>query len=115
MVVALGFPNTEDGELYNIAKERCEQALIEYAKRSEWRLLLTGCYGAHFNTTDQPHAAYLRHYLVERGVPCQAFVEFAESPNTLQGASFSKPVVLKQGIFWDPMNAPPITALIRLR
>jgi hypothetical protein len=98
MIVVLGSPNSEHGELYSIAKGRCERALIEYAKRSGWKLLLTGGYGAHFNTTDQPHAAYLRHYLVERGVPSQAFVEFAESTNTLQDASFSKSIVLKYSV-----------------
>jgi len=95
MIVVLGSPNSEDGELYSIAKERCELALVEYAKRSDWKILLTGGYGAHFNTTDQPHAAYLRHYLVKRGFPSQAIVEFAESTNTLQDASLSKPIVLK--------------------
>jgi uncharacterized SAM-binding protein YcdF (DUF218 family) len=95
MIVVIGSPNSDDVELYSIAKERCELALAEYAKRSDWKILLTGGYGAHFNTTDQPHAAYLRHYLVKRGIPSQAIVEFAESTNTLQDASLSKPIVLK--------------------
>ena len=94
LIIVLGSPNSEDGELYSVAKERCELALAEYAKRSGWKILLTGGYGAHFNTTEQPHAAYLRHYLVDRGVPGQAIVEFAESTNTLEDASLSKPIVL---------------------
>ena len=98
MIVVLGSPNSEDGELYSIAKERCELALAEYTKRPGWKILLTGGYGAHFNTTDQPHAAYLRHYLVKRGIPSQAIVEFAESTNTLQDASISKPIVLKYNV-----------------
>ena len=95
MIVVLGSPNAGDGELYSIAKERCERALVEYARRPDWKLLLTGGFGAHFNTTDKPHAAYLKRYLVRRGVPGQAIVEFAESSNTLQDASLSKPIVLK--------------------
>ena len=59
---------------------------------------MTGGYGAHFNTTDQPHAAYVKEYLVKRGVPSQAIVEFAESNNTLEDASLSKPIVLKYGV-----------------
>jgi uncharacterized SAM-binding protein YcdF (DUF218 family) len=98
MIVILGSPNSEAGQLYSVAKERCELALAECAKRSDWKLLLTGGYGAHFNTTDQPHAAYLKHYLVKRGIPSQEIVEFAESTNTLQDASFSKPIVLKYGV-----------------
>ena len=95
MIIVLGSPNSPDGELYSVAKERCELALVEYAKHPNWKILLTGGYGAHFNTTDQPHAAYLKQYLVKRGVPSEAFVEFAESSNTLQDASLAKPIVLK--------------------
>ena len=95
MIIVLGSPNAVDGKLYSIAKERCERALVEYARHPDWKLLLTGGYGSHFNTTDQPHAAYLKQYLVKHGVPGQAIVEFAESSNTLQDASLSKPIVLK--------------------
>lgn len=98
MIIVLGSPNSQNGELYSIAKERCEQALAEYAKRPDWIFLLTGGYGTHFNTTDQPHAAYLSHYLITQGVSSQAIVEFAESSNTLQDASLSKPIVLKYGV-----------------
>jgi uncharacterized SAM-binding protein YcdF (DUF218 family) len=95
MIVVLGSPNCENGELQSIGKERCELVLAELAKRSGWKILLTGGYGAHFNTTDQPHAAYLKHYLVKRGVPSEVIVEFAESTNTLQDASLAKSIVLK--------------------
>ncbi|HET9914514.1 MAG TPA: YdcF family protein, partial [Anaerolineales bacterium] len=93
----LGSPNSADGKLYSVARGRCELALGEYAKHPGWRILLTGGYGAHFNTTGRPHAAYLRDYLVERGVPAEAIVEFAESATTLEDASLSKPIVLKYG------------------
>ena len=93
MIVVLGSPNSENGELFSTAKERCELALAEYTKHSDWKILLTGGYGAHFNKTDHPHAEYLRRYLVKRGVPNQAIVEFAESTNTLQDASLSKSII----------------------
>jgi uncharacterized SAM-binding protein YcdF (DUF218 family) len=95
MIVVLGSPNSDDGVLYSIAKERCELALVEFARRPHWKLLLTGGYGEHFNRTDKLHASYVKAYLVERGIPSQAIVEFAESTNTLQDASLSKPIVLK--------------------
>lgn len=97
IIVVLGSPNAGDGKLYSVAKERCELALVAYTERPEWKFLLTGGYGAHFNTTDQAHAAYVRGYLVERGVPSQAIVEFAESANTLEDAALAKPIVLKYG------------------
>jgi uncharacterized SAM-binding protein YcdF (DUF218 family) len=98
LIVVLGSPNSEKGGLYSVARERCRLALDEYAARPGWKLLLTGGYGAHFNTTGRPHAAYLKDYLTARGVDKGDVVEFAESRNTLQDASLSKPVVLKYGV-----------------
>lgn len=98
LIVVLGSPNSEEGKLYSVARERCRLALAEYAKRPGWKILLTGGYGAHFNTTDRPHAAYLRDHLMEQGIPDQAIVEFAESLNTLQDASLAKPIVLRYGV-----------------
>jgi uncharacterized SAM-binding protein YcdF (DUF218 family) len=98
IIVILGSPNSDAGELSNIAKERCELALAEYAKRPDWKFLLTGGYGAHFNTTNQPHAAYVQRYLISRGVPAQEILELVESTNTLQDASLSKPIVMKYGV-----------------
>jgi len=95
LIIVLGSPNSETGELYTVAKERCAVVLAEYVQRPNWRFLLTGGYGAHFNTTDQPHAAYSKQYLLQQGVPSQALVEFAESTNTIQDAVLSKPIVLK--------------------
>jgi uncharacterized SAM-binding protein YcdF (DUF218 family) len=95
IIVVLGSPNSEEGELTSVGKERCALALAEYGRRPEWKILLTGGYGAHFNTTDQPHAAYVKAYLVKRGIPSQAIVEFAQSTNTLEDASLAKPIVLK--------------------
>jgi uncharacterized SAM-binding protein YcdF (DUF218 family) len=97
LIVVLGSPNTDQGQLYSIAKERCALALTEYALHPGYKVLLTGGYGSHFNTTDQPHAAYLKRYLTSRGIPEDQFVEYAESSNTLEDASLSKPIALKYG------------------
>jgi uncharacterized SAM-binding protein YcdF (DUF218 family) len=97
LIVVLGSPNTDQGELYSIAKERCVLALTEFARHPGYKILLTGGYGAHFNTTNQPHAAYLKRYLTSRGIPEDCFVEHAESSNTLEDASLSKPIALKYG------------------
>ncbi len=98
MIVVLGSPNSETGELYEIAKDRCKSALREYRNRPDWKLLLTGGYGEHFNTTDEPHAAYLKNYLIKKGVPEGDIAEFAKSRNTLEDASLSKPILKKYGV-----------------
>jgi uncharacterized SAM-binding protein YcdF (DUF218 family) len=73
-------------------------ALDEYARHDGWKLLPTGGYGAHFNTTHQPHAAYLKGYLTAHGIPEEDIVEFAESSNTIEDATLSKPIVLGYGV-----------------
>jgi len=98
MIIILGSPNNEDGELSSIARERCELALMEFSKRVAWKILLTGGYGEHFNKTEKPHADYLKKYLINRGVTNDAIVEFAESSYTLQDASLSKPIIRKYGV-----------------
>ncbi len=95
LIVVLGSPNSDKGNLYSIATERCRQALKEWQKHKHYKLLLTGGYGSHFNTTEKPHASYLKSHLISLGIPGAAFIEFAESKNTLEDASLSKPIVLK--------------------
>jgi uncharacterized SAM-binding protein YcdF (DUF218 family) len=97
MIVVLGSMNSEEGKLFSVGKERCGVALAEYGQRPGWKLLVTGGYGAHFNVTDRPHAAYVKDYLVEQGVPGEAFLEFAESRNTVEDAALVKDIVLKYG------------------
>lgn len=80
-----------------MARERCAQALREYRRRPDCKLLLTGGYGAHFNTTDRPHAFYLQQHLVAHGIPATGFLPFAESTNTLEDASLSYPIAQEYG------------------
>ncbi len=97
-IIILGSPNSETGELYQPAKERCELALSEYNKLGNYKILCTGGYGNHFNTSSKPHAFYLKNYLIKRGIPENSFVEFAESKNTITDATLSKEIVLKYGV-----------------
>ena len=98
LIVALGSPNSNDGELYHPAKERCELALLEYKRNSNYKILLTGGFGKHFNITSKPHAFYLHEYLLSKGVPENDIIEYALSTNTLEDASLSKKIVLKYDI-----------------
>jgi uncharacterized SAM-binding protein YcdF (DUF218 family) len=95
VIILLGSPNSDQGELYSIAKERCTEVLKQYDRHPTYKILLTGGYGAHFNTTRQPHAWYLKRYLLHNGIPENQFTEFAESTNTLEDATLSKAIVLK--------------------
>ncbi|MCP4405577.1 MAG: YdcF family protein [bacterium] len=94
LIVVLGSPNTNQGDLLSIAKERCELALAEYESNPGYKILLTGGHGSHFNTTDKPHVTYLKKHLLSRGIPEEDFVESAESSNTREDASLSKPIIM---------------------
>jgi uncharacterized SAM-binding protein YcdF (DUF218 family) len=96
-IVVLGSPNDGDGALSSIARERCGQALTEYQKHPGARILPTGGWGPHFNTTPKPHGDYIREYLQTLGVPDVAFVECAESSNTIEDAKLSRPIVERHG------------------
>jgi uncharacterized SAM-binding protein YcdF (DUF218 family) len=96
-IIVLGAPNDENGILSSIAEERCQQALQEYQKCPDSYIIPTGGWGKHFNTTSQPHGYYLREYLVAHGISDKAFVECAESSNTIEDAKFSRPIVERHG------------------
>ncbi|MBE2215886.1 MAG: YdcF family protein [Opitutaceae bacterium] len=97
LIIVLGSPNDDQGRLHSVAIERCEAALRLHRDNAESELLLTGGFGAHFNTTDKPHAHYLREWLLAHGVVPDAVLPFAESRNTLEDASLSKPIALASG------------------
>ena len=97
-IIVLGAPNDANGTLSRMAKERCGQALKEYQKHPGSRIIPTGGWGKHFNTTKKPHGHYVREYLKERGIPDEAFVECAESSNTIEDAKLCRPIVERHGL-----------------
>ena len=94
-VVILGSPNDAAGVLSPMGQGRVELGRQTYLARRDqgWRLLLTGGFGAHFNTTDKPHAFHARAVLLAAGVPADHIVEFAESRNTVDDALTARPIV----------------------
>ena len=98
IITVLGSPNDNSGKLYSIAIERCNEAIKMYKSNPGWKIVLTGGFGQHFNTTDKPHAFYLNEYLVEHGIPESDILEFVESSNTLEDASLLKPIIFRYEI-----------------
>lgn len=96
-IVVLGAPNDRHGVLSSIARERCDQALKEHRRHPESKILPTGGWGPHFNTTTRPHGHYVREHLTARGIPDEAFVECAESSNTIEDAKLCRPIVERHG------------------
>lgn len=97
-IVVLGSPNTKDGRLYDVAIQRCELALSEYNNHPDYKFLLTGGYGTHFNESNKPHAFYLTQYLIKFGVSEKNVLEFAESANSIEDAILSRQIIQKHNI-----------------
>ena len=98
VVVVLGGPNDEQGNLSEIAKSRLYKGLEEYAKHPGYRMLLTGGFGPHFNTTAHPHAFYARAFLLTHGVAAEDIGPFVLSRNTVEDALLTKSIVRQLGV-----------------
>ncbi len=96
-IVVLGAPNDEYGVLSALGEERCLQAVREYHRHPGAKLLPTGGWGEHFNTTEQPHHFYLRQNLIAQGIPAAEIVEGADSRNTIEDAALALPIVERYG------------------
>lgn len=92
ILLVLGAPNSPEGLLSSIAISRLDTCFSIYQQERSY-ILLTGGYGAHFNTTDKPHAWYGRQYLKGKGVPSHKILESVESSSTIEDATLSKPLI----------------------
>jgi uncharacterized SAM-binding protein YcdF (DUF218 family) len=106
IILVLGAPNSDEGKLSEIAGNRLDATLRFYAHNPEFKIVCTGGSGPHFNNTQTPHAAYAREYLVGKGIPDTAILEYVLSKNTLEDALLAKPLVEKYG----PRNIVIITS-----
>lgn len=89
--IILGSPNSPSGKLSTISLGRLNHCLINYKKRD--LIICTGGWGSHFNTAEQSHAYYAKKFLIEKGIPENAFLDFALSSNTVDDAVKSKSIL----------------------
>ena len=99
VIVVLGSPNFPDGTLGPIALDRLQGCLSIFNSQKH-KILCTGGFGAHFNTSPVAHANYLKDFLILKGVPSTAFLPLALSSNTVEDAVMSKSI-LKETDFKD--------------
>ncbi len=84
LLIILGAPNDHLGNLSQIAKDRLTCANDFYSANNDFKIICTGGFGQHFNTTDKPHFAYAQAFLMEKGIPAAAFLNGAPSANTIE-------------------------------
>ena len=89
IIVVLGAPNDDQGNLLPVAAGRAQTALLQHRQDPSARLLLTGGFGAHFNNTARPHFEYVEDYLRSRGVPGSAILGRLRTVNTIEDAEKS--------------------------
>lgn len=92
VIVVLGSPNFPDGTLGPIALDRLQGCLSIFNPQKH-KILCTGGFGAHFNTSPVAHANYLKDFLIQKGVPSTAFLPLALSANTVDDAVMSKSIL----------------------
>ena len=92
VIVVLGSPNFPDGTLGPIALDRLLGCLGIFDP-TKHKILCTGGFGAHFNTSPVAHANYLKDFLIQKRVPSTAFLPLALSSNTVEDAVMSKSIL----------------------
>lgn len=96
IILVLGAPNDEYGNLSKIASDRLECAYSLYLNNDNSRILCTGGFGEHFNKSTQPHAFHAKRFLMNKGVPECTFLDYAPSSNTVEDFKKSKPIIEKE-------------------
>jgi uncharacterized SAM-binding protein YcdF (DUF218 family) len=98
VIIVLGSPNDDEGNLSDMAKSRCAQVLMEFKRNPDYKILCTGSFGEHFNKTELPHAQYVKEHLQARGIPNSVFLDFTLSRFTFEDATLSIPAFEKHQI-----------------
>ena len=89
LIIVLGSTNSKQGILAPIAKSRAAKAYEFWTSHPQYKFLLTGGFGSHFNQTHKPHGAYIKDYLVSLGLPPSEVVGSVDSFNTIEDAFLS--------------------------
>lgn len=95
-MVVLGAPNDHEGNLSQIAQDRLACAYHFYQANNDFKVVCTGGFGQHFNTTDKPHHYYAKKYLTDKGLPTDAFLHCPPSSNTIEDFQMTKDLVLEE-------------------
>ncbi|MDZ7898632.1 MAG: YdcF family protein [Arcicella sp.] len=97
VLVVLGSPNSPEGELFLMAKKRLDRCYQEYLSY-KYSIILTGGFGVHFNTSNQPHHYWTKQYLIQQGVDSQDIIAVLDSTNTVQDAVLLLPILAQSPI-----------------
>ena len=92
IILVLGSPNEADGTLSEMAKSRLAVCRKLY-ETGMHKIVLTGGFGKHFNTTDKPHAFYLKQYLLAHNIPETDIPDLVASRHSVEDATLSRWII----------------------
>jgi len=93
LILSLGAPNDNEGNLSLIAQDRLNAVLCLYKYNLEIKIVCTGGMGEHFNNSAYPHYYYSHQYLKEQGVPADALTTGVSSANTVEDFKLSRDLI----------------------
>ncbi|KFF29219.1 hypothetical protein IQ37_06580 [Chryseobacterium piperi] len=93
IILILGAPNDVNGNLSITAIDRLNAAYELYQKDKKLSFLCSGGFGEHFNTSDLPHAHYVKQNLIKRGVFENDFLQHLITSNTVDDFRKATPVL----------------------
>jgi uncharacterized SAM-binding protein YcdF (DUF218 family) len=73
-----------------MALARAQGAIAAYRADPGSKLLATGGYGGHFNTTPLPHAHYVVQHMLAQGVATEDLLPIVESRHTVDDAAMTR-------------------------
>ncbi|NQV91897.1 YdcF family protein [Candidatus Woesearchaeota archaeon] len=91
IMIILGHTNDNQGRLSSISKERLDLGFKSLEKG--YKIIATGAFGGHFNTTKKMHASYSKEYLLKKGISKSLFLKIAKSSHTVEDALFSHVII----------------------
>ncbi|WP_159473765.1 YdcF family protein [Dyadobacter sp. 3J3] len=94
IILVLGSPNEPDGTLSEMAKTRLAVCQKLY-ETGNYKIVLTGGFGPHFNTTDKPHAYYLMQNLLLNTIRYDDIIALITSSHSVEDATLSKWIIAK--------------------
>lgn len=95
LIIYLGAPNDNKGNLSKIALSRANKVIEIYNFYNNPKILITGGFGDHFNTTNKPHGEYVKQYLEQKNIKKRDLLNIVKTNNTIQDAVLSKPIIEK--------------------
>ncbi|WP_326589686.1 YdcF family protein [Streptomyces sp. NBC_01294] len=97
LVAVLAAPNDEHGELSVMARDRSRTALDLVRSTPGARLVLTGGFGAQFNTTDVPHWRHCARWLRSQGMGPGEFADCLETRHSSDDVLFLRELARRPG------------------